>query len=293
MKESQTTERRKETELYAPIKQYWEDRGYQVRAEVRHCDLVAIHEAEPQFPVIVELKPSINLTLVLQALERQKSSAAVYIAAEQKRGRNAGRKRLNAITSLCSKLGIGLMTVTFYARKPAFVEVHCTPQAHHDDGAELYSAAARKPQRMGARTSRLVREFDARSGDYNVGGSTKQPLVTAYRERALRIATLLASGPGKPAKLRDACGASDAAAILQRNVYGWFTRLERGVYALTPQGQAALERYADVVTATLAAAPLAPAAATAPTAPANQSKAKTATKAETKAKTKAKAKKRR
>ncbi|MGZ9583392.1 DUF2161 domain-containing phosphodiesterase [Paenibacillus marinisediminis] len=253
MSETKMKERRKETDLYLPIKGYWEARGYHVKAEVRHCDIVALHPDDPESPVIIELKASINLTLVLQALERQKSSAAVYIAAELKRGQGAGRKRLNAIAVLCRRLGIGLMTVTFYARKPAFVEVHCTP---HGDSGVLYSAAAAQPKRMRARTSRLVREFDARSGDYNVGGSTKQPLVTAYREKALRVAAVLQGGPNRPVKVRDACGVGDAAAILQRDVYGWFTRVERGIYALTPAGEVALRTYADVVSAALAAAPL-------------------------------------
>ena len=34
-----------------------------------------------------------------------------------------------------------------------------------------------------------------------------------------------------------------AAAILLRNVYGWFARVERGVYALTAGGRAALARW--------------------------------------------------
>ena len=261
MRTEKTVDRRKETDLYTPIKQYWEARGYEVRAEVRHCDIVALHPDEPDFPIIIELKASINLTLVLQALERQKSSEAVYIAAEQKRGARAGRKRLNAVTALCRRLGIGLMTVTFYARKPAFVEVHCTPQgfAASADGApssaEELHPAWRKPARVKTRTSRLVREFSARSGDYNVGGSTKRPLVTAYREKALRVAAVLQQGPNRPAKIRDRSGVGEAAAILQRNVYGWFVRIERGVYALTPAGEAALVEYADVLTNSLTAAP--------------------------------------
>lgn len=260
MTAEKTTDRRKETDLYTPIKQYWEARGYEVRAEVRHCDIVALHPDEPDFPIIIELKASINLTLVLQALERQKSAEAVYIAAEQKRGARAGRKRLNAVTALCRRLGIGLMTVTFYARKPAFVEVHCTPQGLMSaDGApsdELHPAW-RKPARVKTRTSRLVREFSARSGDYNVGGSTKRPLVTAYREKALRVAAVLQQGSNRPAKVRDKSGVGETAAILQRNVYGWFERIERGIYILTPAGEAALVEYGDVLAHSLAAAPFA------------------------------------
>src|SRR5262249_44034902 len=37
--------------------------------------------------------------------------------------------------------------------------------------------------------------------------------------------------------------APDAPKILLHNVYGWFTRVERGVYALTEAGRAALVRW--------------------------------------------------
>jgi hypothetical protein len=35
----------------------------------------------------------------------------------------------------------------------------------------------------------------------------------------------------------------DAAKILQRNVYGWFERIERGRYGLTALGRAELARW--------------------------------------------------
>ena len=57
-----------ETELYAPIKQYFEQRGYTVRAEMKHCDLVAIRGDEP--PIIVELKKSFNIPLLVQGIDR-------------------------------------------------------------------------------------------------------------------------------------------------------------------------------------------------------------------------------
>jgi hypothetical protein len=44
--------------------------------------------------------------------------------------------------------------------------------------------------------------------------------------------------PRRPRDLRAL--APDAAAILQRNVYGWFARVERGLYGLSPVGEAAL-----------------------------------------------------
>jgi hypothetical protein len=72
----------------------------------------------------------------------------------------------------------------------------------------------------------------------------RAPLMTAYRQEALRCAELLAAnGPMKVAALRVAGDAPKAAQILQQDVYGWFERVERGVYAITPKGREGLERF--------------------------------------------------
>ncbi len=71
------------------------------------------------------------------------------------------------------------------------------------------------------------------------------PLMTAYRQEALRCAAaLLASdGPMKLAAVRAAAAAPRAASILRDDFYGWFERVERGVYALTPAGKRGLGDY--------------------------------------------------
>jgi len=71
----------------------------------------------------------------------------------------------------------------------------------------------------------------------------RQPVMTAYRQRALACAASLRAGPGRPRDLRAV--APDAGAILLRNVYGWFERSGRGVYRLTGLGEAALQRWPD------------------------------------------------
>jgi hypothetical protein len=43
--------------------------------------------------------------------------------------------------------------------------------------------------------------------------------------------------------LRVEADAPNAAAILQQDVYGWFERVERGVYTVSPQGRVGLERF--------------------------------------------------
>jgi hypothetical protein len=69
-------------------------------------------------------------------------------------------------------------------------------------------------------------------------------IVTAYRQEALRIASVLAMrGPQRPVQLRADADAPRAGPILRDDVYGWFERVERGVYRLTPAGQAGLKAF--------------------------------------------------
>jgi hypothetical protein len=107
-----------------------------------------------------------------------------------------------------------------------------------------------RPRQAKSRALRLVDEFSRRVGDANVGGSAGVPLVTAYRQDALRCARTLAQfGPMRIAALRDMTGVPRAARIVQRNVYGWFVRLERGTYTLTEAGGLALNRFAAALAA--------------------------------------------
>ena len=65
--------------------------------------------------------------------------------------------------------------------------------------------------------------------------------MTAYRQQALACATALARTPARPRDLKPAI--PDAPKILLRNVYGWFSRVERGLYALSDSGRAALAQW--------------------------------------------------
>ncbi len=67
--------------------------------------------------------------------------------------------------------------------------------------------------------------------------------MTAYRQQALGCAAALKAGPLKVREIRD--HVPEAAKILQGNVYGWFERVERGVYGLTPVGLEALSRWTE------------------------------------------------
>ena len=65
--------------------------------------------------------------------------------------------------------------------------------------------------------------------------------MTAYRQEALACAAALAAGPRSVRELR--ATSLDAGKILLSNVYGWFVRVDRGVYALTDAGMGGVVRW--------------------------------------------------
>ncbi len=215
-----------ETDLYEPVKRLLEDQGYEVKAEIGAADVVALRGDEA--PVIVELKTGFSLTLFHQAIARQAMSDAVYIAVP----RGAGRRFAAALKSnvaLCRRLGLGLVTVRL---RDGFAEVHLDPAPY-------------SPRISAVRKGRLLREFARRVGDPNTGGSRRGGLVTAYRQDALRcLAYLRENGAAKGAEVAAATGVAVATRIMADDHYGWFERVQRGVYALTPKGEAAAVEYA-------------------------------------------------
>ena len=224
-----------EAALYSPVKQFLERQGYEVKGEVRGCDLVARRGAEP--PVIVELKLRFNLPLVLQGVDRLALTERVYLAVprpeRQARGGLLAPERPE-IRKLCRRLGLGLILVGLTRKS---VEILEEPVPY-------------RPRQAKSRALRLLDEFSHRIGDANVGGAVGVPLVTAYRQDALRCARVLAHGGPMPVgTLRAAAGVPRAARILQHNVYGWFDRIERGTYRLTPEGDQALSRFAEAIPA--------------------------------------------
>lgn len=208
----------KEADLYPPIKAYLERQGYEVKAEIGACDVMARRGAEPA--LIVEMKTSFSLALVMQGVARQGMFDDVYLAVPL--GPKGWGPRYRDIVALCRRLGLGLLAV-----RDQMVEAHLDPAPY-------------LPRKNTQRAGRLLREFDRRVGDPNTGGTTGVKRMTAYRQDALRIAQNLADGPCKAADLAKAAGVARAGDVMRADHYGWFERTGFGIYALTPKGRAAL-----------------------------------------------------
>jgi hypothetical protein len=172
--------------------------------------------------VIGELKLGFNLELVLQGINRASACDEIWLAVRA--SVRAGREHDPRVRKLCRLLGFGLLGVSATGRVEVLVE-----------------PGPWRPRRDPKRRSRLVNEHRRRLGDPVLGGTSKSPIMTAYRQRALACAASLASGPRRTSEVKAA--APDAPKILLHNVYGWFFRVERGVYGLTQAGTEALSRW--------------------------------------------------
>ncbi|RAX38156.1 DUF2161 domain-containing phosphodiesterase [Rhizobium tropici] len=212
-----------ETALYLPIKSFLEAAGYAVKGEIGGCDLVGLTDGEPPIVVICELKMSFNLELILQAVDRAAASDEVWIAARVS-AKGKGREGDRRFRDLCRRLGFGMLTVSGNDQ----VDIVVTP-------------IAPMPRKNARRRSRLVDEHRRRKGDPALGGSTRKPIMTAYRQQALACAAAIENGVQRPKDMREA--APKAPQILRDNVYGWFERIDRGIYALTELGTEALKRW--------------------------------------------------
>jgi hypothetical protein len=212
-----------ETSLYLPVKGFLEKAGYVVKGEVGGCDLVGLNDGDPPVVVICELKLTFNLELILQAVDRAAVSDEVWIAARisaKGRGREADKR----YRDLCRRLGIGMLGIS-----------------DTGDVSIIVGSVSPMPRTNSKRRSRLVSEHRRRRGDPALGGSTRAPVMTAYRQQALGCAAALAAGPSRVREIR--AGVPEAGKILLSNVYGWFERLDRGIYGLTDAGREALQRW--------------------------------------------------
>jgi hypothetical protein len=209
-----------ETDLYPPVKAFLESQGYTVKAEVNACDVVAMRGEDPL--VVVELKTGLTLQLFYQAMDRLTLTEAVYIAIAKPK-----RAVPSDAIKLCKRLGLGLIVVT----KSGTVDVIVDPVPY-------------VPRPHAKRKAALLKEFRSRKGDPNIGGSTKTKLMTAYKQDALRcLAHLHLNGPTKVSILRKETKVDRAATILRSDYYGWFSKVQRGVFTVTKVGVVAVATF--------------------------------------------------
>jgi hypothetical protein len=213
-----------EVSLYPAVKRFLEAAGFDVKGEVKGYDIVAVRAGDQLTLTIVEMK--LGFTLSCYCKGRIECARPTTSGSRFPR---RGRDRDPRVHRLCRLIGFGLMAVN----------------AARDRVEVLAEPAPYRPRPDARRRTRLLSEHARRRGDPSPGGSSRQPVMTAYRQHALTCAALLRAGPGRPRDLHAV--APDAGTILLRNVYGWFVRTRRGEYRLTSAGEAVLRQWPDIV----------------------------------------------
>jgi hypothetical protein len=97
-----------------------------------------------------------------------------------------------------------------------------------------------------------VREIAGRSADRNVGGVTKKKIMTAYREKNIRIAYALSKCDGPVTATQVRCDYDcpiDTYRVMYSNSYKWFKFLGNAKFILSAAGKRMLEsgEYKEVV----------------------------------------------
>ncbi|GKU23496.1 DUF2161 family putative PD-(D/E)XK-type phosphodiesterase [Clostridium folliculivorans] len=213
-----------EEELYKPVREYLTSIGYDVKAEVGNCDVFAMKGDKV---VVVELKKGLTIELLVQATNRQKFADLVYIAIPKPKI-NFFSKKWKDICNLIRRLQIGLILVSKKDNEYT-VKINIEP-APFDIKKSVNSGKKKR--------NSLVKEFKGRSLEDNVGGSKGKKLMTAYREQSIKIAEyMMENGPTSAASLsKIGFEHKRTYSIIYNNYYGWFKKLDKGMYELSEEG---------------------------------------------------------
>lgn len=218
-----------EKELYPPIRDLFEKRGYKVNAEVKDCDMTAVKDDEF---VIIELKRNMTVTLLAQGLRRQRTGADVFVAVPKPK--NYSFNKFRQVFSVLKKLELGLIFVSLRGEH-SFAEIVFEPKPY----TSTYKDYKKKKA--------IMREIEGRTIDTNTGGVTGTKIVTAYTEKCIKIACILDMyGELSPKQIKDYGGADSAQLILSRNVFGWFEKVKTGIYRITNEGRKGLLEYPEL-----------------------------------------------
>ncbi len=213
----------KEYELFPVLKDYFVDLGYKVNAEVKDCDMTATKDDEL---IIIEMKTSLNITVLYQALERKKLSPNVYIAIP--RPKRDYRKTKLKMKNLVSKLDLGLIVIDVVNKG---LEVLVQPQVN-------------PTQRMNStKKAKLLTEISNRSVDENIGGKNRTKVLTAYKELGIALCVVInKEGQVNTKTLRDKYGFDQkTTSYLRTNFFRWYVKVGQATYELSKEGKAVLK----------------------------------------------------
>jgi len=223
-----------EVDLYKPIQRNFAREGYEVYGEVNDCDMVAVKDEEV---IIIELKLTLSVDLLIQAAKRQRLSDQVYIAIPRPKGR-LNSKQWHDKCHLIRRLELGLILVSFPGKRVK-ADILFPPTPFNRKQSKGQSKVKRQL---------LMKEIEGRNAElnFNVGGSTRTKIMTAYKESCIQIACYLNHfGPLSPKALKEMGTGPKTPSILTKNYYGWFERVKRGTYVISEKGKQEINEFPD------------------------------------------------
>lgn len=215
-----------ETDMYEPVKILFEGMGYKINAEVKGCDVTAYKDGEI---AVIELKTSFNLKLLYQGMERLKLTERVFLAVP--RPAKSGSKESRAMLQIVKRLGFGMIFVAL-------------DSGVKEAGIVFWPGEQSVPVKKNTRKAQaVVSEINRRKLETNKGGSRGVKLNTAYRERCVKIACIIEQRGAQTARvlMRDYGCEKDTYAIISKGPYGWFMKIDKGLYDLSRAGRDFLE----------------------------------------------------
>ena len=218
-----------EKELYLPIHDLFEKRGYRVNAEVKDCDMTAVKDDEL---IIVELTKNLSVALLSQGLKRQRTGADVFVAVPKPK--QYSFRKFRSMFSVLKKLELGLIFVSLRGEH-SFAEIVFEPKPY----TSTYINRKKRKE--------IISEINGRTIDTNTGGVTGTKIITAYTEKCIHIACILDMyGDMSPKQIQNLGGADNTYTILRSNVYGWFKKTQKGIYGITDEGRKGILEYPEL-----------------------------------------------
>ncbi|MGE4572744.1 MAG: DUF2161 family putative PD-(D/E)XK-type phosphodiesterase [Candidatus Izemoplasmatales bacterium] len=217
-----------EKDMFPLLKDFLMNDGYDVKAEVLKADIVA---KKDDIILIVEMKSIFSTTLIYQGLKRQHISDYVYLAIEKPSSKVLNSSTFKEKKTIVRRLELGLILVDI---KKEMIEVILDPKTYHFKNNKK-------------KRKELYKEFSLRKTSMNTGGVKGVKIMTAYKELALMILDAMKDGPKTSQYLKNYTTRDKTLSILQKNYYGWFERVSRGVYQLSDAGRLAIDEYQDVI----------------------------------------------
>ena len=217
-----------EQDMFEDIKDHLVQLGYKVKAEVLNTDITAVKNDEI---IIIEMKSTLTTRLMYQGCKRQRICDYVYIAIQKPTTRVLKSTQFKEKIHLVRRLNLGLIFVDI---DKSVVETYLDPKTF-----------AFKQSKIKRR--KLLKEFEQRITSFNKGGVTKTKIITAYRETAILIADYIREEPMKLKDIKTHVKSEKCSSIMQKNYYGWFERIDRGVYGLTVFGKEEIKKYNHVL----------------------------------------------